>query len=190
MPLLFAIVLLFLLLIVGFILTAILYNRFTRSRVKVQESFSSITVYLRQRNALIAHLADIVRNYTEPKNPIIIKIIEQCNNMPGTTNMAYENTALNTLNKNLPYLVRIAALHPEIATRSDYKDITQRLTGLDADLNHLRRYYNRTVGSYNKTIAVFPGKIIANLFRFRPEAFFNEHSTTMYTAIDPVQVNS
>ena len=52
------------------------------------------------------------------------------------------------------------------------KHLQKELAEIEEDISFARQFYNDVVLTYNDMREVFPGSIVANMFGFKQEAFF------------------
>ena len=62
--------------------------------------------------------------------------------------------------------------YPDLKANVNFLDLQSRLIDIEDQLQYSRRYYNGTVRNYNIRVESFPGNIIAGIFGFKPEDFF------------------
>jgi LemA protein len=62
--------------------------------------------------------------------------------------------------------------YPDLKANVNFLDLQSQLTDIEDQLQYSRRYYNGTVRNYNVRVESFPGNIIAGIFDFKPEDFF------------------
>ncbi|NNG27853.1 MAG: LemA family protein, partial [Ignavibacteriaceae bacterium] len=54
----------------------------------------------------------------------------------------------------------------------NFLDLQNQLTEIEDQIQYSRRYYNGTVRNYNIRVESFPNNVIAGIFKFKPEDFF------------------
>jgi len=62
--------------------------------------------------------------------------------------------------------------YPDLKANVNFLDLQSQLIDIEDQLQYSRRYYNGTVRNYNIRVESFPGNIIAGIFGFKPEDFF------------------
>jgi LemA protein len=75
------------------------------------------------------------------------------------------------------YLV-VVQQYPELKSLDIVKDLNTVLEGTENRITVARTRYNEHVNTYNKSIQVFPGSMIANMFGFQKMALFNAPEET------------
>jgi len=69
-------------------------------------------------------------------------------------------------------LILVVEDYPDLKVNVNFLDLQSQLTGIEDQLQYSRRYYNGTIRNYNIRVESFPGNIIAGIFGFKPEDFF------------------
>ena len=72
----------------------------------------------------------------------------------------------------LKNLFAVVENYPDLKANVNYLDLQKQLTEIEDQLQYARRYYNGTVRNYNIRVESFPGNIIAGIFNFKQEDFF------------------
>ena len=67
--------------------------------------------------------------------------------------------------------------YPDLKSDSQFTNLQKELKGIESEIEKSRRYYNGTVKNLNKTIQSVPSCIIASLFKFKEEPFFELENT-------------
>jgi len=62
--------------------------------------------------------------------------------------------------------------YPDLKANQNFLQLQGELTDTEDRIQAARRFYNANVRDMNTRIEVFPSNIIANLFSFRKEEFF------------------
>ena len=76
------------------------------------------------------------------------------------------------LTKALGRLFALTEAYPELKANTNFMDLQENLKGAEDKISYARQFYNDTVLKYNNKVEMFPSNIIANLFKFVKQAFF------------------
>ena len=159
------------LIIVAILLITILtiYNNLVRARNKVKQAESGIDIYLNQRFDLIPNLVECVKGYSKHEEKIFTEIANL-----RTAYMKQHNNLKDAevLNNKMNQLIVVAENYPELKASEQYLNLQRTLTKLESQLQAARRIYNTEVNQYNNSVQMFPSGILANLFGFKEEEFF------------------
>lgn len=151
-----------------------LYNGFVRARIKIDNSWSDINVFLKKRFDLIPNLVNTVKGYAAHESQTLEKVVQARNAAAAVPAgdvqaAAQTNQALGGALRNL---FALAEAYPDLKANQNFLELQQALQAIETDLGNARRYYNATVRDYNTAIQQFPGVIIANTTGFKPRDFF------------------
>jgi LemA protein len=165
--------------IVGIIVLLLLwiigmYNGFVKARIKIDNSWSDISVFLKKRFDLIPNLVNTVKGYAAHESQTLEKVVQARNAAvavpPGDVQAAAQ--ANQALGGALRSLFAVAESYPDLKANQNFLELQQALQNIEGDLGNARRYYNATVRDYNTSIQQFPGVILANMTGFKPREFF------------------
>ncbi|MBK6902056.1 MAG: LemA family protein [Saprospirales bacterium] len=167
-------------LILGLALVAILlygvmlYNRGVRLRNQVDESWSGISVQLKRRYDLIPNLVSTVKGYAKHEQETLEKVIQlrnQAQSVPAGDHGA-QIQAENALTAGLRTVFALAENYPDLKANTNFLELQRTLTEVEDHLQNARRYYNAVVRDNNNYVETFPSVIVARMFNFGKEAFF------------------
>ncbi len=168
-----------LLIIIGVIVLLVLwvigmYNSFVRAKIKIDNSWSDISVFLKKRFDLIPNLVNTVKGYAAHESQTLEKVVQARNAavaVPAEDVQAAAQ-ANQVLSGALRGLLAVAESYPDLKANQNFLELQQALQNIEGDLGNARRYYNATVRDYNTSIQQFPGVILANITHFKPRDFF------------------
>jgi len=149
-----------------------IYNRFVSQRNIVREAWSGIDVQLKRRYDLIPNLVDAVKGYSQYERELLqditaLRAKSMQLNSPGEK--AKPESALSGRLKNL---LAVAENYPDLKANKSFLNLQQQLTEAEDQIQYARRYYNGAVRDYNTRVESFPSNIIASIFNFKQEEFF------------------
>lgn len=151
-----------------------MYNGLVRGRIKVENSWSDIRVFLKKRFDLIPNLVETVKGYAAHEKSTFEKVTEARNAAqsvaPGNVQATAETN--QNLTGALGRLFAVAENYPELKANRNFLELQSALQNIETDLGNARRYYNATVRDFNTAIQQFPGMIVANVAGFKPKEFF------------------
>jgi LemA protein len=161
--------------IIGFVIS--LYNRLAKLNVNVEESFSSMDVYLKKRYDLIPNLVETVKGYASHEKETLERVIRARNSAMSATNPGEVLEANNQLAMGLKSIFALAESYPDLKANEGFVNLQNQLTKIEEDISNARLYYNGNVKIFNKAIVVFPNVIIANMMGFEKKPFFEIEET-------------
>lgn len=161
--------------LVGFVIS--LYNRLVKLNVNVEESFSSMDVYLKKRYDLIPNLVETVKGYASHEKETLERVIRARNSAMSATDPGAVMDANNQLAMGLKSIFALAESYPELKANEGFVNLQNQLEKIEEDISNARLYYNGNVKIFNKAIVVFPNVIIANMMGFEKKPFFEIEET-------------
>ncbi|MBX9827779.1 MAG: LemA family protein [Xanthobacteraceae bacterium] len=164
----------------------VVFNRLIRARNLVREGWSGIDVQLLRRSDLIPNLVETVKGYAGHERALFADIATkrtQALNASGVTGRA---AAEQHLQASVRRMLAVAEAYPELKASQNFLELQKQLAELEDQLQLARRYYNGTVRDYNIGIQSFPDLLLARIFGFREEPYFE----TDDTAVPSVQLAS
>ena len=165
-------------LIVGGIVLLILlfigttYNSLVSLRNKVKDQWAQIDVLLKRRTDLIPNLVETVKGYAKYESETLENVIAARNKVVDAKTTEEEIKADGELSRALGRLMAVAEAYPDLKANTNFLDLQNNLKESEDKIQYARQFYNDAVFNYKNKIEVFPSNIVASLFNFKPEAFF------------------
>ena len=181
-----------LLVIGGIVAAAVLwvifaYNSFIRLVNRTDEAWSDIDVQLKRRYDLIPNLVETVKGYVQHEQGTLAKVTEMRTRAMNATGMEAQAQAENMLTGALKSLFAVSENYPDLKANTNFVELQREVTDTENKIQAARRFYNTNVRDLNTAIQVFPGNVIANMFKFGKRDFF-ELSEADQAAKEPVKV--
>ncbi len=149
-----------------------IYNRLVRLRNLCREGWSGIDVQLKRRANLIPNLLETVKGYMSHEKEVFKQVTEARAKALSAGSPAERGKGESLLTASLRSLFAIAENYPELKANTNFLELQEQLAQIEDAIQKARRYYNATVRDLNTAIEVFPNTIIANMFGFHKEEFF------------------
>ncbi len=149
-----------------------MYNGLVRGRNRVKEAWSGIDVQLRRRASLVPNLVETVKGYAEHERETFEEVTRAraALEKAGAPKDAAE--ANNMLTGALRHLFAVAENYPQLQAAGNFRELQQELSDIEEKIAFARQFYNTNVLDYNNRTQMFPTAMIAGMFGFRPEEFF------------------
>ena len=156
--------------IAGYLVMA--YNGLVRNKNLVAEGWSGIDVQLRRRADLIPNLIETVKGYAAHEDKLFRDIAElRAKSISGGT-VGEQSAVGQAMSQALGKLFAIAEAYPELKADANFRDLQDKLAGIEDEIQMARRYYNGAVRNLNTMIESFPSNLIATQFKFERAEFF------------------
>lgn len=151
-----------------------IYNNLTRKRILVREGWSGIGTFLQQRNDMIPNLVETVKGYALHESTTLQNVVKWRNKAVAASSTTEQMEANNKMNEALVDFFALAEQYPDLKANTNFLSLQADLKEMEVNINQSRRYYNGAVRSFNQSVAVFPNNVIAGMFGFTAEPFFQE----------------
>lgn len=153
------------------------YNKLIALRNRVKDQWAQIDVQLKRRFDLIPNLVETVKGYTKHESETLEAVIKARNTYVSATLPEDQMKADGELTKAISKLFALTESYPELKANTNFQALQQELTETESKIASARQFYNDTVMVYNNKVAMVPSNIIAGLFKFEKEAFFEANET-------------
>lgn len=153
------------------------YNKLIALRNRVKDQWAQIDVQLKRRFDLIPNLVETVKGYTKHESETLEAVIKARNTYVSATLPEDQMKADGELTKAISKLFALTESYPELKANTNFQALQQELTETESKIASARQFYNDTVMVYNNKVDMVPSNIIAGLFKFEKEAFFEANET-------------
>lgn len=152
------------------------YNSLATGKVRIKEALSGIDVQLKRRIDLVPNLVSTVKGYAKHEKEIFENVTKARASLMGAKGTAEKAQSDNMLSSALKSLIAISENYPDLKASSNFLELQEELSDIEAKIAYARQFFNTNVSSYNSTLVNFPGSIIGNTFGFKQEEFFEATS--------------
>lgn len=161
--------------IVGVLLLAlvVIYNSLVRSKVRVDEAWSDITVQLKRRADLIPNLVNTVKGYAKHEKQVFEDVTKARSAVMGAQGPADTAKAENQFQSALKSLFAVAEAYPDLKANENFRQLQDELVDTEDKIQASRRFYNGSVRDLNTKIQTFPTNVFAGMLGFKSREFFD-----------------
>jgi LemA protein len=150
-----------------------LYNGLVGARNEVKNAWSSIDVQLKRRHDLIPNVIEAVKGYATHERQTFDDVIKARQQAASSSGSVEERAkAENALTRSMRSLFALAEQYPDLKASRNFIALQEELAATENKIGFSRQYYNDAVMRYKNRVEMFPGNIIAVLFNFQLEPFF------------------
>ena len=153
------------------------YNGLVKLRNMVKDQWSQIDVLLKRRADLIPNLVETVKGYTKHEKETLEAVINARNKAVSAQSTEEEMKANGELSGALSKLFALAESYPDLKANANFMDLQNNLKETEDKISYARQFYNDAVLKYKNKLEVFPSNIVAGMFGFKPEPFFEATET-------------
>ena len=159
------------------ILSIGVYNKYVRLKNLNQEGWSGIETYLQKRWDLIPNLVNTVKGYATHERETLENVIKMRSEVMSIDTKDIQNIEKvkkieNELSKTLRSIMMLQESYPDLKANTNFQALQQELTETESKIAAARQFYNDTVLSLNNKVELFPSNLVAKIFGFKKEAFF------------------
>lgn len=148
------------------------YNGFIVLRNRIREALSGIDVQLKRRTDLIPNLVSTVKGYAKHEKEVFLNVTKARSALMSAKSLGEKAEANNMITSALKSIFAVAEAYPELKASTNFQDLQRQLEDTEDKIAYSRQFYNSNVLDYNNRIAVFPGNVIAGVFGFKENEFF------------------
>lgn len=165
-----------------------IYNGLVKTKVRVDEAWSDISVQLKRRIDLIPNLVETVKGYAKHEKEVFERVTEARSAMMSAQGPAQSAKAENMMESALKSIFAVAEAYPELKANENFKELQAELVDTEDKISASRRFYNAAVRDLNIKIKTFPAVLFATMLGFREREFFELDEADQKAAETPVDV--
>lgn len=154
------------------IYTTVTYNKLVKLRARVKNAWAQIDVQLKKRYDLIPNLVETVKGYATHEEDTLTQVTQARASVGSARTTEESIDANNQLSGALARLLIVSEKYPTLQANTNFLDLQTQLKSIESVIATTRQFYNDTVMLYNQKTEMFPSNIVAKMFKFKPEAYF------------------
>ncbi len=149
------------------------YNGLVKLRNLVQEAWRQIDTELQRRHDMIPNLVETVKGYAKHERETF-EAVTKARASAAAPNMGPADKAVqeNMLTQALGKLFAVVENYPQLKADALFQQLQTELTNTEDRIAAGRRFYNANVRTMNTKVETFPTNIIAGMFSFHREEYF------------------
>ncbi|NLV45220.1 MAG: LemA family protein [Candidatus Hydrogenedentes bacterium] len=152
------------------------YNALVRLRNAVKNAWSQIDVQLKRRHDLIPNLVETAKGYMTHERETLESVVKARNLAQGASDKgagpAEQGAAESGLSKALSNFFVVVERYPDLKANENFLALQEELSSTENRISFARQAFNDAVMTMNNRVEMFPGNIVAGMFNFKKEAFF------------------
>ena len=154
------------------------YNGLIKYRNRAKEAWSDIDVQLKRRYDLIPNLVETVKGYAAHEKTAFENVTKARAAALGAQGPEEKGKAENMLTGALKSIFAIAEAYPQLKANENFLELQRELSDTENKIQAARRFYNSNIMALNTLIESFPKNIVAGIFKFQKEKFFEIEEPT------------
>jgi len=149
-----------------------MYNSLVRLRNRVKNAWSQIDVQLKRRHDLIPNLVETAKGYMKHERETLENITKARARAAGAEGVGAKSKAEGALSGAISRFFLVVENYPDLKANQNFLALQEELTSTENKIAFARQSYNDQVLFFNNKIQMFPSNIIAGMFNFKVEEFF------------------
>lgn len=149
-----------------------LYNRIVALVQRRKNAFSDIDVQLKLRHDLIPNLVETVKGYAGHEKSVLEKVTEARATALRGGSISDRVKSESALGAAMMNLLAVAENYPQLKADANFRQLQAELSDIENKIAAARRFFNSATNEYNTAVQQFPAVIVARIFGFREEIFF------------------
>ncbi|HON92754.1 MAG TPA: LemA family protein [Sedimentisphaerales bacterium] len=150
------------------------HNTLVALRNHIQDAWANIDTELKRRYDLIPNLVATVKGYAAHEKEIFDRVTQlrtQCmaSNGRPEEQAADEKQLVAALQK----MMAVVENYPQLKADQQFLRLQQELVNTEDRIQAARRFFNGNVRDYRNKCQMFPSSIVAGMFGFQPQDYFN-----------------
>jgi LemA protein len=149
-----------------------IYNALVKLRNQVKNAWSQIDVQLKRRHDLIPNLIETVKGYMTHERETLENITKARSQAVAAEGVGDKAKAEGELTSALGKFNLVVENYPDLKANQNFLSLQEELTSTENKISFSRQNYNDQVLFYNNKIQMFPSNVVAGMFQFTEEEFF------------------
>ncbi|MEM7815810.1 MAG: LemA family protein [Candidatus Aenigmatarchaeota archaeon] len=163
----------FLLLLIAFIVYFIaVFNGLVRLKNNIKKAMANIDVLLKQRTDELTKLIETVKGYARFERRVLNEITRARTAFLEAKTLPEKARASDQISAALKNLFAVAENYPKLTASENFRQLQERISGLENEIADRREFYNDSVNTYNIRIQQIPDRFIAAILGYQPEVLF------------------
>ncbi len=150
----------------------VFYNRLVRLRNRAENAWAQVDVQLRRRYDLIPNLVEAVKGYAAHERGTFDEVTQARTAAQQAKGVAEQAEAENVLTAAIGRLFAVAEAYPQLRATENFQQLQAQLADVEQKIAVSRQVYNDAVLTYDNALETVPTNIVASLFNFAPQAYF------------------
>ena len=168
--------------VIAVIAFASMYNSLVQLRNRVKNAWSQIDVQLKRRHDLIPNLVETAKGYMTHERETLTAITDARSRAMGAGTVQDKGAAEAQLSGAISRFMVTVENYPDLKANQNFLSLQEELTSTENKISFARQAYNDAVLFFNNKIEMFPSNVIAGMFNFRPQEFFEIEDKTQREA--------
>lgn len=148
------------------------YNSLVTAKEQVSGQWAQVETQYQRRFDLIPNLVESVKGIMGQEKEVFGLIADARTKYSGAQTLSDKVDAANQVESALGRLLVVMENYPELKSSESVNNLMVQLEGTENRISVERGRFNDIVKTYNLNVKRFPKSILAGLFGFKPEPYF------------------
>ena len=167
----------------------VLFNRIVALVQRRKNAFSDIDVQLKLRHDLIPNLVETVKGYATHEKSVMENVTAARATAMRGGPINERIKAEGALGAAMMNLMAVAENYPQLKADGSFQRLQGELSDIENKIAAARRFFNNATNEYNTSIAQFPAIILARMFGYKEEIFFELDAAEQQAVKTPPKVS-
>ncbi len=149
-----------------------IYNGLVGSRNEVKNAWSQIDVQLKRRHDLIPNLLETAKGYMQHERQTLDSVTQARSQAMGAQSISDKVKAESVLGAAMSKFLLTVENYPDLKANQNFLALQEELSSTENRIAFARQNYNDQALGYNNKIQMVPSNIVAGMFNFQPEVYF------------------
>ena len=156
--------------VLGYVVS--IFNGLIRLKNNIQKSWANINVLLKQRHDELPKLLSTVKGYMKYEKNVLTQITQARTSIMKSKDIHQKAKANNQLSDALKTLFAVAENYPKLQANESFRQLQNRISGLENELADRREFYNDSVNAFNIRIQSIPDVVVAGMMSYTKKELF------------------
>lgn len=153
------------------------YNGLITAKTRVDQTWAQVENNYQSRFDMIPNLQAIVAGAASNEKSILLEVTEARTRWLNSENRTAQVQSASQFDSAFSRLLVSVESYPQITSTQNFITFQSQLEGVENRVRQARKDYNDQAGVYNIKVQTFPANLIAKLFGFEKEPFFESVAT-------------
>ncbi|WP_018658625.1 LemA family protein [Allofustis seminis] len=151
-----------------------IYNELVGIRENVFNAKSQIAVQIESRWDALKSIIDATKQYSRHEAETLEKVTAQRTSVSQASSVEAMEKSEEQFAGVLSRLIAVAEAYPELKASELYQNAMRSVEEFENKVRQSRMIYNDSVTKLNRAVQEFPSSVIAGMFNFTKEPYFEE----------------
>lgn len=152
---------------------ATLYNGLVALRNDIDKAWANIDVVLKQRYDELPRLADVCKGYMQYERETLLQLTVARAKYAAAVTVNQKVQLSGTLSASVQRIFATAENYPDLKANATFRDLQERITGLENQIADRREFYNDAINLFNTRMRQMPDALIASMAGFQERQMFH-----------------